>query len=518
MVSSPQTPAQEEHPHGDELRPCRKVEIAADGDGLVSRSGTALIAELADRLGLTSSLSGALASTRERAGGHDPGRALRDLCLTLCDGGDCLADLGALRDQQDLFGSVASNATAWRAIERATHRLDDLRSARAAARKRAWARGAAPQELVLDFDSHLVTAHSDKEGATPTWKRGFGFHPLLCYLDHCGEPLAGVLREGRAGANTAADHVEVLELALEQIPRAQLERPMLARSDSAGATHEFATALRETGIRFSLGFEQREAVREAVLSVPEAAWRPAICQDGEEREGAQVTELTAAVELEAWPEATRLICRRERPHPGAQLSFTDAGGHRFQCFITDQQDDDIAALEVRHRAHARVEDRIRCARDTGRRNLPFSDFEANEVWLELVLMAQDLLAFTAALCLEGELRRAEPKPPAPAAPARRGQAHALRPAHDAPPAAALGAGAPACVRALARIARGRLSAEPHHGRDEQRTFAHQPALDRPTGAATHAQSAHLGVSRGSRGRTSALHAARGSPRSLGAGY
>ncbi len=145
-----------------------KVEIAADGDGLVSRAGTALLAELSDRLGLTKALSEALADTRERFGGHDPGHVVRDLALTLCDGGDCVSDLGALREQPDLFGRVASSATAWRAIERARGRLDDLRRARAKARERAWAAGAAPEEIVLDFDSHLITAHSDKEGATPT--------------------------------------------------------------------------------------------------------------------------------------------------------------------------------------------------------------------------------------------------------------------------------------------------------------------------------------------------------------
>ncbi|MDQ4072490.1 MAG: IS1380 family transposase [Actinomycetota bacterium] len=386
-----------------------KVEIAADGDGLVSRSGTALLAELCDRLGLTDALCEALADTRERAGGHDPGRVLRDIALTLADGGDCISDLGALRDP-DLFGSVASNATAWRAIERACGRLDDLRSARARARERAWSVGGAPEEIVLDFDSHLVTSHSEKVGATPTWKRGFGFHPLLCYLDQTGEALAGILREGRAGANDAADHVEVLSQALEQIPEAHLDRPMLARSDSAGATHEFAAALRETAIRFSLGFPITEAVREAILEIPDSGWRPAVDADGEVREGASVTELTSSVCLSPdWPQGTRLICRRERPHPGAQLSFTDSDGHRFQCFITDQNDSDIAGLEARHRAHARVEDRIRCARECGLTNLPFREFRPNEVWLELILAAQDLLAAAATLCLDGDLRRAEPK-------------------------------------------------------------------------------------------------------------
>jgi hypothetical protein len=388
-----------------------KVEIVADGVGLVSRSGTALIAELTDRLGLTSALSEAFADTRERSGGHDRGRVLRDLALCLADGGDCLADLGALREQPELFGSVASAPTAWRAVAAAAEEggLEAMRAARAAARERAWAAGGAPAQIVLDFDSHLLTSHSEKQGATPTWKRGFGFHPLLCYLDGSGEPLAGVLREGNAGANTAADHVEVLSLALAQIPAEHLDRPMLARSDSAGATHDFAAALRETGVRFSLGYGLTEATREAILALSERDWAPAIDQDGEPREGAWVAELTAAVELSEWPEGTRLICRRERPHPGAQLSFTDHEGHRFQCLLTDQAGDDLAALEVRHRAHARVEDSIRCARECGLANLPFREFAPNAVWLELVLTAQDLLAHASSLCLEGGLARAEPK-------------------------------------------------------------------------------------------------------------
>ena len=410
MVSSPQTQLRRITLQVSSNDRVGKVEIAADGEGLVSRAGTALLAELSDRLGLTRALSELLGDTRERRGGHDPGHVLRDLALTLSDGGDCVSDLGALRDQPDLFGRVASSATAWRAIERARGRLDDLRAARAKARERAWTAGAAPAEIVLDFDSHLITAHSDKEGATPTWKRGFGFHPLLCYLDATGEALAGVLREGRAGANTAEDHVEVLALALEQIPQEHLDRPMLARSDSAGFTHDFAAALSETGIRFSLGFAITEAVRAAILGTEESAWQAAIAQDGCAREGAAVCELTDSVELSPdWPKGTRLICRRERPHPGAQLSFTDHDGHRFQCLITDQAGTDLAALEARHRAHARVEDRIREGRACGLANLPFREFGPNAVWLELALCSQDLLAHARALVLTGELARAEPK-------------------------------------------------------------------------------------------------------------
>ena len=183
----------------------RKVQVADDA-GAVSHAGSALLVELADRLGLTAGLAEAMAGTRARRSAHDPGRVLRDLAVMLADGGNCLADLGALREQADLFGQVASDATAWRALAALdAERLEEVRAARAGARARAWAAGARPAEIVLDIDSTLVTAHTDKEGAAPTYKRGFGFHPLLCYRD--GEALSGLLRPGNAGANTAADHV-----------------------------------------------------------------------------------------------------------------------------------------------------------------------------------------------------------------------------------------------------------------------------------------------------------------------
>ena len=102
-------------------------------------------------------------------------------------------------------------------------------------------------------------------------------------------------------------------------------------------------------------------------------------------------------------------CRRERPHPGAQLKFTDVNGFRFQVFITDEEDKDIAQLETRHRGHARVENRIRCGKATGLENLPFHDFMPNCVWLELVLAAQDLIAFFQNLCLRGEAQQWDPK-------------------------------------------------------------------------------------------------------------
>ena len=386
-----------------------KVQIVADDTTVVSHAGSALLAELADRVGLTAALSTAMAPTRTRRGGHDPGRVLRDLAVMLADGGDCLADLGALRDQPDLFGHVASDSTAWRVIASIDDVcLEAIRAARATVRERTWAYGAHPAQIVLDIDSTLVASHSDKEGAAPTYKRGFGFHPMLCYRG--AEPLAGIFRPGNAGANTAADHIGVLAEALLQLPEAVREDDevqVLVRADSAGCTHDFLEAAVEMECAFSVSMPIDEWTREVILALPESVWVPALRQNLDEREGAFVAELFD-LDLSGWPEGSRVICRRERPHPGAQLSFTDADGHRFQVLLTNQAGDPVA-LEVRHRARAGVEDAIRAAKATGLRNFPFREFAANAVWLELVLLAQELQFLAQSLLLTGALSRCEPK-------------------------------------------------------------------------------------------------------------
>ena len=385
------------------------VEVRADGEGLVSHAGAFLLVELADRIGLTAALSEAMAPTRERSSAHDPGVVLRDLCVAIADGGDCVTDLGVLRGQEALFGAVASESTAHRVIKSIDQGLlERIRGARAKARERAWEAGARPKELILDIDATLLGAHSDKQRAAGTYKGGFGFFPLLCFLDQAAEPMAGVLRPGNAGANTASDHFEVLQLALEQIPEKDLGREILARADIGGATHAFTSDCREARIRFSVGYEVDARVREAILATPESAWQEAIEADGCAREGAWVTELSD-LDLSAWPEGTRLIIRWERPHPGAQFQVFDAGGYRHTAFITDRDGADIAALELGHRRHARVEDAIRCAKETGMGNLPFAAFPHNQAWLELSLLAQELLSWSRSLCLDGELALAEPK-------------------------------------------------------------------------------------------------------------
>ena len=389
------------------------VEVTSDGAGLVSHAGTALLSQVADMVGLTRVLSSRLAGLKQRRRGHDPGRVVRDLAVMLADGGECVSDLGATRDQDALFGKVASDSTAFRTVDRIASTpglLDAIRVAHARARARFWELHGAPERLTIDVDATLITAHSEKEQAAGNYKHGYGFHPLGAYADETREALAMLLRPGNAGSNTAADHKTVIDRALAQIPAEQIESiEILVRADSAGATHETAEHCHEANLRFSFGYELTETVRAAILETPEDAWVPALDQNGSVRENGEVVELTDRLDLSTWPEESRLIVRRERPHPGAQLSFTDHDGYRFQAILTDQTDPDIAVLERRHRQRARVEDRIRDDKDTGLAKLPFKAFALNEVWLEIVLLAHDLIVWTQALVLDGELAKAEPK-------------------------------------------------------------------------------------------------------------
>ncbi len=389
------------------------VEVTADGEGLVSHAGAALLGEVAERTGLTEALSSRLAPMKERRSGHDRGRVVRDLAVMLTDGGQCLSDLSGLRDQLALFGAVASDSTAYRVIERIAcepELVEGLRAAHAQARARAWELGLRPARVTIDLDATLIGAHSEKEGAAGNFKGGFGFAPMMAYCDETGEALAGTLRPGNAAANDAADQIAGCEAALEQLPQEHIEElEMLLRVDSAGATHELLDWARDGRLGFSVGFDLTEPVRTAILDLPENAWISALEQDGAERANGQVAELTDRADLSAWPAGSRLICRRERAHPGAQLSFTDHDGHRFQVFLTDQPDPDIAVLERRQRQRARAEDHIRNDKDTGLAKLPFQSFHMNQVWLCLVLIAHDLIAWAKALLLEGELAKAEPK-------------------------------------------------------------------------------------------------------------
>jgi hypothetical protein len=417
--------------HATTSRP--SVTVTTDGRGVASHAGTRLLADLADAAGLSSAFSDALASLRVRRSEHDPGRVLTDVAVMLADGGEAISDLGTLRDQAALFGSVASTATAWRILDAVDETaLDRLGEARAAARERAWAlraqagrplpastAGGTPCDgLVLDVDATLV-CHSEKEQAAATFKGSFGYHPLLVWLDNTNEALAGMLRAGNAGANTAADHITVIDQALAQIPHAHRHAsPILVRADGAGCSRAFLAHLRglrdQRGldVRFSVGFTMTEQVQDAILALPEQAWTPAVEPDGQVRDGADVADLTGLLSNLAaagWPPGMRVLVRRERPHPGAQLRFTDVDGWRFQAFATDTPSGQLARLEARHRAHARVEDRIRCAKDTGLGRFPSRTFAINAVWLQLALTACDLITWAQTTLLDGDLAVCEPK-------------------------------------------------------------------------------------------------------------
>jgi Transposase DDE domain group 1 len=389
-----------------------KVVARPDGDGLVSHSGSAMLVGVAEKTGLTRALSRELAGLKARRSGHDLGRVVRDLAVMLADGGDCLSDLGVLGDQAALFGAVCSDATAFRVIDRLAgdpDGLERLRAAHASARARVWELTGAPELVDIDLDATLIGSHSEKEGAAGNFKGGYGFHPMLAYADGTGEALAGELRPGNAAANTAADQITVAEHAISQIPEEHIRSiEILLRADSAGACHDLLDWCREAQIHFSVGYELSEAVRTQILQIPDQDWVSAVEQDGTPRTNGQVAEITTALDLEGWPEGSRVIVRRERAHPGAQLTFTDHDGHRFQAILTDQPGEP-AELERRHRARAHVEDHIRNDKDTGMRNLPFKDFEHNRIWLAIVQIAHDLLAWMKRLLLTGKLARCEPK-------------------------------------------------------------------------------------------------------------
>jgi hypothetical protein len=389
-----------------------KVVARPDGDGLVSHSGSAVLVGIAEKTGLRRALSRELEGLKHRRSGHDLGRVVRDLAVMLADGGDCLSDLGALSDQAALFGGVCSDSTAFRTIDRIASDPDGLqrlRSAHARARARVWELTGAPELLDIDLDATLLSSHSEKEGAAGNFRGGYGFHPMLAYADQTGEALAGELRPGNAGANTAADQIAVAEHAINQIPEEHIEgSEILLRADSAGASHDLLDWCREARIRFSVGYELSEAVRTQILQVPNEDWVSAVEQDGTPRANGQVAEITSHLDLTSWPEGSRVIVRRERAHPGAQLTFSDHDGHRFQAILTDQPGE-IVEIERRHRARAHVEDHIRNDKDTGMRNLPFKEFEHNRVWLAIVQIAHDLIIWMKRLLLTGKLARCEPK-------------------------------------------------------------------------------------------------------------
>jgi hypothetical protein len=456
---------------------------AIDGTGtaVVAQAGSTLLLRTAQTVGLTRALREAMAPWRKPLAVHDPGKILLDLAVCLAIGGDCLADIAQLRATPEVFGLVASDPTVSRCIDalaaEAPAALAAINTAQATARAEAWRLAGehapdhdvnADRPVVIDVDATLVTAHSEKEAAAPTFKRGFGFHPLWAFVDHgqdgTGEPLAFVLRKGNVGSNTVADHLTVLKAALAQLPGGHTRgRKVLVRVDGAGGTHELLAWLTRRRLAYSVGFSlpgDLATIQAKLATIPESLWEPAYDADGQLRPGAWVAEVTGLFDLGSWPDRMRLIVRKERPHPGAQLRITDLDGHRITAFVTNTTRGQLADLELRHRRRARCEDRIRCAKDTGLTNLPLHDFTQNQIWCAIVALACELTAWMQTLALAGnDARRWEPKRlrlrlfSVPARAARTGRRRLLH----------LAATAPFTALVLAALdALARLTAPPPH--------------------------------------------------------
>jgi hypothetical protein len=406
-----------------------RLGVGAGSESLISSSGAALLLRACALSGLATGLSDQLSPWRRVGAVHDPGKIVLDLAVAVALGGDCLADVAVLRAQPELFGLVSSDPTVSRLVERLAAdpaaAVSAIRAARAAARAAVWARRSPVSgtgQVVVDLDATLVTAHSEKEQAAPTFKRGFGFHPILAFVDHAGddgspgtgEPLAAMLRPGNANANNAADQIAVLDAALAQLPEDTRSR-VLVRGDAGSGVKAFLAHVHELGLLFSVGMNIRGPIRDALDAVPKQAWRCALDADGQPREGAQVAEVTRwlPATFTGWPPGTRVIIRRELPHPGAQLRITDIDGWRLTAFATNtprRQGWRLADLEVRHRLRARAEDRIRCLKDTGLTNLPLQSFAKNQIWQEIAQLAYELLTWTQTLAWHGKPARCwEPK-------------------------------------------------------------------------------------------------------------
>lgn len=409
--------------HGNSTVP---VVVEPGGDQVVAHVGLHALGAFADRLGLGDSLSALIPITGERFPLQDRGKVLTQAMLMLAGGGEACSDIEHLRAQGTLFGSVPSDSTLYRTFRQiGPSTLEGLWEAMAQVRARVWRRAAATTGtdlVVLDIDASLRQIHSEnKEETAPNYKGGFGFHPMYCFADATGETLGVLLRPGNAGANAIADHVTVLDQAIGQLPEeiavghrvgddpALARRAVQVRTDSAGCT-SFVWEARARNVGFAVVAHSNAQVHAAISRVrcDDDAWVSALRQDGDERPGAAVAELTALVDVADWPPRTRLIVRREPLHPGAQGSLFPSATFRYWGHYTDAEGDPVD-LDVHMRAHAHVEDNIRRLKDSGAQRFPFTDIDANRTWLAVVCFADALVRWFQQLCLHGTLASSEPK-------------------------------------------------------------------------------------------------------------
>lgn len=389
-----------------------RVSVEPGGKGVVAHVGLHALGCLVDALGLGSALTSCIEPSGERALRHDRGKVLVQMALVHAGGGESCAAVEHLRAQKELFVDVPSDSTVYRTF----HEFDAKQRTRfaqalAEVRQKIWAKlDTTGGPVILDIDASLVMGLAEsKENAAPTYKGGFGFHPLFCFSDLTGETLSYTLRPGNATAHNAGDHVEVLDVALAQLP-ASIRAGHGARDDNAGCTFEFLAACRARKVNFSVTARANAQLQSAIYTVStrEEIWQPSLTQRGELREGAAVCEVTDYLKLKKMPSGTRCIVRREPLHPGAQRSLFPSDEFRYWGFYTDGEGDPVE-LDLTMRAHAHVEDHIQRLKESGLTRFPFTSFEANANWLMTVAMAGDLVRWFQLLCLEGRWRDARPK-------------------------------------------------------------------------------------------------------------
>jgi hypothetical protein len=421
----------------------RNLSVAADAEGLIGHAGAVLLRKLADQCGLTSALGAAL-GRKGKFPLIDRGMALVSMAVAIALGATSMSDIAVLAHQEPVFGAAPSDTTVRRTLELADARtLDKIARARAAVRGYVWqlicARPAGfpwlaiagkllAGWLVIDMDATLITAYSDKQGAAPTWKKGYGFHPLGAWAANTRECLAMLLRPGNAGSNTFADHKEVLAAAIRQVP-ARFRRKILVRVDGAGASHELIKYLLSMSsppriLLFTCGWMITAADEDAIRKVPAAAWKPGTGQDGTAEEDKDVAEITGLMSRAGnWPDGLRWIARRVRPSRRHLRNLTDyekKTGWKYSITCTNIPDTGIAGvpgshhpqyIDVVHREHAVVEtDGVRAAKTMGLRNLPSKTWQVNCGWVLAANLAADLAAWCRLLGLYDcdDLKDAEP--------------------------------------------------------------------------------------------------------------
>jgi hypothetical protein len=420
------------------------LKVTGNGAGLVGHAGAILLRKAADQAGLTAGLSMAL-----RKAGKSPlldrGVVLVSMAAAIALGATSMSDIAVLAHLAPVLGPAPSGPTVRRALDLAggTAMLERIARARATARAHVWrlieqtpagfpwlviAGKLLTGWLVIDMDATLVTAHSDKEGAAATWKKGYGFHPLGAWAANTRECLAMLLRPGNAGSNTFTDHQEVLAAAIRQVP-ARFRRKILVRVDGAGASHDLVGHLLSMSsprriLLFTCGWMITGADEAAIMQVPAGAWKPGTGQDGTIEEDKHVAEITHLMSRAGnWPEGLRWIVRRVKPSRRQMKNLTayeKKTGWRYSVICTNIPDSGIEGvpgshhpqyIDVTHREHAVVEtDGVRTAKAMGLRNLPSKTWQVNRGWVIAANIAADLTAWTRLLGLHDcdDLREAEP--------------------------------------------------------------------------------------------------------------